>query len=83
MDDLDKYKTVCKECGHHCKWGELLRAPNPFDPEESVTGCPNCFAVDASITVCDVEGCFEVASCGWPSKSGYRHTCGKHLRNED
>jgi len=29
--------------------------------------------------VCDEPGCYEYASCGWPtSDGGYRRTCGQH-----
>ena len=28
--------------------------------------------------VCDETGCFEYATCGWPSDNGYRRTCYQH-----
>lgn len=28
--------------------------------------------------ICDEPGCFDSASCGWPSEQGYRRTCHKH-----
>jgi hypothetical protein len=27
---------------------------------------------------CDEPGCHKQRSCGWPSKTGYRNTCGEH-----
>lgn len=34
--------------------------------------------------ICDEPGCFEYASCGWPSENGYRRTCYNHSKfNED
>jgi len=31
---------------------------------------------------CDEPGCDKQVSCGWPSKDGYRNTCGKHWRKD-
>lgn len=80
MDKTEKFKSVCGDCGHHCNTENLLRAPHPFDPEDFVEGCPNCLAVDANVTVCDEPGCKKVASCGFPTRTGYRNTCGDHMR---
>ncbi len=33
-----------------------------------------------TIPRCDEPGCEQEATCGWPSDSGYRRTCGKHMR---
>ena len=36
--------------------------------------------------ICDEEGCWKEASCGWPSEENYRHTCSAHYKdkqNED
>jgi hypothetical protein len=29
---------------------------------------------------CDTPGCDKRADCGWPSPTGYRRTCGLHMR---
>lgn len=31
---------------------------------------------------CDELGCSAIASCGWPSDTGYRRTCGHHMPKE-
>jgi hypothetical protein len=66
----------CTECG----WigSELLTAPNPFDPEDVICGCPECRSVDDFEPVCDEVGCDKDATSGWPSPTGYRWTCHNH-----
>ena len=33
-----------------------------------------------TVGLCDEPGCYKDAGCGWPSKNGYRRTCGEHYR---
>ncbi len=69
----------CQECYHISTSDELLSAPNPFEPESEVTGCPRCKSIDSFADVCDEPGCDQWASCGWNSRHGvYRRTCGNH-----
>lgn len=35
--------------------------------------------VKAVLQMCDVPGCYEAHSCGWPSEAGYRTTCYDHM----
>lgn len=35
-----------------------------------------------ALGLCDEPGCFEYISCGWPSESGYRSTCGEHYERK-
>jgi hypothetical protein len=36
-----------------------------------------------ALGLCDEPGCFDAATCGWPSGEEYRHTCGEHwVQNE-
>ena len=72
----------CKECCWRGEQKDIKRAPNPFDTEREVWGCPSCLDVECLEQVCDVEGCWEMYSCGWPSPTGYRQTCGKHMHNK-
>jgi hypothetical protein len=70
----------CKECywvGHD---DELLSAPNPFNAEAVIYGCPQCHEVDPFEQLCDVPECNAEATCGWPGPDGYRRTCGKHMK---
>ena len=70
----------CKCCDWIGKNDDLLRAPNPFRPEDEIVGCPKCQAVEDFFNVCDEPGCREESSCGFPTPSGYRRTCSKHSR---
>lgn len=73
-------------CGNRrCGWigtgGEVLAAPDPFDPEgDPLTACPLCREVNNIRTCCDEPECFEQDTCGFPAELGYRRTCGKHYR---
>lgn len=68
----------CNFC--HKIWpdAELLVAPNPFYPEDTLSGCPGCKSCDDFQIVCDEPGCKLEGGCGWPSPEGYRHTCYEH-----
>ena len=35
------------------------------------------------LNLCDEEGCWKEASCGWPSGENYRHTCYEHMKKDD
>lgn len=45
--------------------------------------CPECKAINDTVAVCcDVPGCKDDASCGWPAPNGqgfYRTTCYRHM----
>jgi len=68
-----------RQCGWVGDEGDLLSADNPFRKGERIYACPKCRAIDSTLYTCDEPGCDEFATCGWPSKGGYRHTCGKHM----
>lgn len=34
------------------------------------------------LNICDEPGCYEQATCGWPSGDDYRRTCGPHYLNK-
>ena len=34
------------------------------------------------VGLCDVQGCYKFANCGWPSDAGYRHTCYEHMEKK-
>lgn len=73
---------ICEACCHICTDAEVLRAPNPFDPSFPVVGCPTCRLISTLTQVCDVDGCVRRVSCGTPTASGYRWTCGEHQPEE-
>ena len=71
-------RWLCQSCDWIGNDAELLRAPNPFDAETTICGCPKCKAVDDIINACDEPGCTREASRGFPTQHGYRRTCGRH-----
>lgn len=77
-----KEKVVCTErrCGWHGTNDEMLVSPNPFEPDDTIIGCPSCKGVDTLVVACDVEGCWKESTCGFPTPEGYRRTCGVHYR---
>ena len=79
-DDQNKHWR-CENCDEISMECELLRAPNPFDTDKTITGCPYCKWVGDFEVLCDEPGCEEQATCGFPVKEGfggYRRTCGNH-----
>lgn len=71
-------RWLCQSCDWIGNDAELLRAPSPFDPDDTICGCPKCKAVDDIINACDEPGCTREAHCGFPAPGGYRRTCSKH-----
>lgn len=75
---IEPWKYVCTECWQKHFDGEVRRAPSPFDPEDILSGCKNCSAVNKLMLICDEPGCWEDQCCGTPKKDGYRMTCSNH-----
>lgn len=73
-------KQVCdnRRCGWHGTSDEVLKAPSQFDPKDVLWACPKCKDVNVLYLACDEPGCWQMASCGTPTPSGYRSTCHKH-----
>jgi len=80
----NKVKCNNRNCGWQGKSDELLRAPNPFDPDpdDELIGCPKCKDIGSLVSVCDEDDCWLDSSCGTPSKDGYRNTCYDHIPKE-
>jgi len=83
-------KWRCKNCGELVPEPNLLRAPNPFDPDAWVTGCPFCKQCEEGFDLlCDENMCVSPATCGWPTGNnddlygGYRNTCGMHRESSN
>lgn len=74
----DAQKVGCKECSWRGASGDLLLAKSPFQKGDTLVGCPSCKCVNCFESLCDEPGCFEPVSCGTPTPTGYRSTCGKH-----
>lgn len=72
-------KRFCQNCDWHGLVSEVLRAPNPFDIEETMPGCPKCKTPNRIAMACEHDGCWEGITCGTPLEDGrYALTCGKH-----
>ena len=71
-------KVVCLDCSWHGTEPELLRAANPFDTRETITGCPDCKCIESTYLACEEFGCWAQVSSGTPTPTGYRQTCHKH-----
>ena len=86
----DSTKLKCKACHHVTEYKDVLKAPSPFLPEDTLKACPACKLCDEGFYVlCDEPGCMRVVSCGWftGDKSdewgGYRRTCREHWPEAD
>lgn len=74
----------CNACDHEGELNTLLSAVNPFDVTDTINGCPVCLQCTEGFTaLCDEPTCHQAATCGWPSKHGYRNTCGPHWNKKD
>jgi hypothetical protein len=72
-------RYICNECDHHLTSADqILRGPNPFDPDDVVLGCPACKSVNELARACYFEDCWQKVSCGTPTKDGYKWSCSKH-----
>lgn len=67
--------AMCDWCGSS---DDVLKAPNPFDADDTLWFCPNCKAAECLYLACDEPGCNRETSCGTPTPNGYRSTCGEH-----
>jgi hypothetical protein len=56
----------------------MLSAPNPFDPDEKIVGCPECRQIGDFTELCDEPLCGKHASCGSEVAGVYRRTCYQH-----
>lgn len=78
--NADTERWQCGICDQVMLYTQLLWAPNPFDPEDSILGCPHCRSVNDFQRLCDAPDCMKRQTCGWPSPDGYRMTCGDHAQ---
>jgi len=69
-------RWYCEECNEVST--EYLTAPNPFDADDIVTGCPICHSVGSLIAAC--WKCNRPAGMGTPDSKVYRYiqTCFEH-----
>ena len=74
-------RRVCEACGWRGHDDDILYAPSPFEPQFTIYACPKCKTIEQLRGCCDEPGCWEQDTCGTPTPSGYRRTCGKHMPN--
>lgn len=71
-------KWRCEYCGTITLQDDLLEAPSPFDPQDTLWGCPNCKSAEGFDEICDEPGCKNETCCGVPTEKGYRRVCHEH-----
>jgi hypothetical protein len=78
IDDPSK-RWRCTECDHVCTSSQILTGPNPFDAEDTLSGCPTCKSVNAFEEMCEWPECRRTASNGTPLADGrYVRRCHEH-----
>lgn len=75
-------KLICTECKWQGLDSQILTAPNPFDTNDIIQGCPSCSSVECFRVACDEPDCWQLVTCGTPTKAGYRQTCSTHRPKE-
>ena len=85
MTDSSKKRDLifrCRECGWRGAESEIIQIVDAELEGNRWNICPNpaCRAAEQFENMCDEPGCNREATCGWPSPSGYRRTCGDHMR---
>ena len=74
-----KNKVVCNKCGWHGKLKDTHTISHPYELGEILYLCPICLELESSMVgACDEPYCQQISTCGTPTDSGYRRTCGKH-----
>lgn len=78
---LDPTKRQCSECEWRGPANDLLRAPSPFLDGEELVACPSCGRVDGTMifSLCEIQGCNKVATCGTPLAGTYGRLCSAHF----
>jgi hypothetical protein len=56
----------CGNCNVITAQADLLRAPNPFDADDTVHYCPYCKVPNDFERLCDIEDCERAVSNGTP-----------------
>ena len=76
-DDLKRWE--CEFCHGECLGKDILTAPSPFDPSDTLYACPHCKATDGFTELCEEPGCEYEATCGTPfGTDDYKRHCHRH-----
>lgn len=82
------HRWRCRTCEIIFAENDLLKAPNPFDTEEIINGCPRCKSVSKLDAICDEPDCEELNeyTCYTTNPSDewseYRNYCYEHIKSE-
>jgi len=71
-------RWYCEECREVSSDSEILKKKSPFNPDEEITGCPNCLCVNTLVGACDFTGCGLPSSAGAVFDNEYRRLCSHH-----
>ena len=74
-------EDVAHQFGYYCQNGERLHITHgglsTLEEAFDILGWKNPHPVPEC--ECEVDGCHEHATCGTPTKDGYKRVCGKHF----
>jgi hypothetical protein len=74
-------KRICKSCGWYGLDSEVLTAISPFDPDDVISGCPQCKEINTIMLACWAQDCWEEVTMGAFTRDGtYQMLCSKHGR---
>ena len=71
-------RMLCRNCGWMGPEDQILKAPNPWNQDDEICGCPQCFVVEDLRVACYRVGCKNEASMGIPTPTGYILCCYLH-----
>jgi len=72
---------ICTECFERQAGDEILKAPNPFNDEDTIIACRWCQQICTLEVACVVENCLNETCAGAPDRGGYRYVrlCSDHI----
>lgn len=75
-------RVGCMYCAYVGPASSWLSAPNPFDPKDTLDGCPECKSAESTVQLCSTSNCQAEASSGRVTVPGYVYYCNKHYPKE-
>ena len=86
MDDIKEFaEDVAYQFGYYCQNNGRLCITNgglsTLEWAFDILGWDNPHPVPEC--ECEIDGCHEHATCGAPTKDGYKRMCGKHCRENE
>ena len=78
----EEYVCTNRECNWKGFEGDVLKAPNPFEPKEEMFACPDCRDYESLYPACQIDGCWNMAIAGVKTDSGYKRLCRDHYSDQ-